>query len=711
MSSPKYCLLLQPNMNCMKSAGFFSRLLAFFVSALLSLQINAIGQDNVPSPNDKSLPSITASDCDSLVVMTDFITINFRLDDATIDSSYMGNDGVIVILKDLIERVGVENIISINSFSQSSPEGSFSHNDYLTKERAESTAAFFNEHFPSLAGLVKIQTIPEAWDEIRTRVVSDQYISNSGRKKVLQIIDSDLDLDKKKQLMRDSLGTDERVGSLYWHIYNRYYKRARRSGISISYCSPSDVKPVAEIPVTEPVVETTQPEPAAETPVPEPVAEQEEEQQVKVDTVEAFAEKTALPLCVDSEFIAKDFVDINFRFDKSDIDLTFMNNNSVVSTLSDLIDYIGVENITSIDAVSQSSPEGKFGYNVNLAERRAESTARFFNEYFPELSGLVKTKAVGEAWAEIRDYVEADTVISPAGRSKVLQIIDSDADVDEKERLMKESLGNDGRLGSLYWYIYNNYYKKVRFSGISISYVSVCQEEEQPTEVVDTIVPEPVDTIVPAELTPTVVVDQETVPFREPMLSVKTNLLYDAFFYPGMGYEPILNVEAEYYPKFSDRWTILAEMEFPWWSDDSEYEYFQMLNWQLEGRRYFVDDNKHLGHYLSAYAQYNLFDFCMGNSTGSGVQGEGTGIGLGYGYVMPLDWGKENRWKLEFFVKAGYYESHYDPYDAGVPYEGKYYYRWYEEPESFIRRNWRFRWFGPTGVGVTLSYDILDRHK
>ena len=76
--------------------------------------------------------------------------------------------------------------------------------------------------------------------------------------------------------------------------------------------------------------------------------------------------------------------------------------------------------------------------------------------------------------------------------------------------------------------------------------------------------------------------------------------------------------------------------------------------------------------------------------------------------MLPLG-GYASRWKLEFLVKVGYYESHYDPYDAGYPFNGRYYYRWFDSPSKFLRRNHRFRYFGPSGAGVTLSYDLFRK--
>ena len=64
---------------------------------------------------------------------------------------------------------------------------------------------------------------------------------------------------------------------------------------------------------------------------------------------------------------------------------------------------------------------------------------------------------------------------------------------------------------------------------------------------------------------------------------------------------------------------------------------------------------------------------------------------------------------MEFFVKAGYYMSFYDPYQPGNPYMGKSYYDWHDDPSLFIRRNWVFKWLNPTGVGVSISYDLIRK--
>ena len=123
----------------------------------------------------------------------------------------------------------------------------------------------------------------------------------------------------------------------------------------------------------------------------------------------------------------------------------------------------------------------------------------------------------------------------------------------------------------------------------------------------------------------------------------------------------ILNVEVEYYPRHSN-WSIVGEYEFPWWVNDegmlptSKHHYFQLLNGQLEVRRYLNRRYDHTGHYLSAYGHAFLYDFCFDSQAGYGYQGEGWGAGLGYGFVKRLG-GERSRWKLELFLKWGFLES------------------------------------------------------
>ena len=118
------------------------------------------------------------------------------------------------------------------------------------------------------------------------------------------------------------------------------------------------------------------------------------------------------------------------------------------------------------------------------------------------------------------------------------------------------------------------------------------------------------------------------------------------------------------------------------------------------------------GFYVQGYAHAGVFGICFDKNRG--WVGEGGGAGVGAGYVLPLT--KRGHWRLEFAAQVGYFRCSYDPYQyenlINTDYhDDRYYYKWDGPASAFKRRQYRWNWFGPTRVGVTLSYDILYRRN
>ena len=70
---------------------------------------------------------------------------------------------------------------------------------------------------------------------------------------------------------------------------------------------------------------------------------------------------------------------------------------------------------------------------------------------------------------------------------------------------------------------------------------------------------------------------------------------------------------------------------------------------------------------------------------------------------------------MEFGLQVGWFLAAYDTYQYGNPKTGEedgwYYYKWTQSKDTFKKRQYRFNWFGPTRVGVTLVYDLLYRRN
>ena len=398
-------------------------------------------------------------------------------------------------------------------------------------------------------------------------------------------------------------------------------------------------------------------------------------------------------------------IEVHFRFDQSVLDLNYMGNKQSLERFAHVIDSLNIHNIDSVVIVSQSSPEGAYLHNIKLSRERAATMREAIEQRHPELGSRLHVHPDGESWMQLREYVKNDELMKQSTIDQVLSIIDDTTISIDTKKWRLEHL-------PIYRYLRMTYFPLIRNSVFCIVYYEKAAEvtpiekpeeekeveADEVVEVVPTPTPEPEPEQTPdekADEEPTPEAQSESTP-REPMMSVRTNMLYD------LG--SALNVGIEYYLRDS-RWSILADYTFPWWSHDASHRYLQMLNGSLEARRYFKNDNTHTGHYLSAYGHANLYDFSF--DAERAWQGEGWGLGLGYGYVWQ-PW-KNERWKLEAFVRFGYYHSLYDPYHASDPYIGKYYYDWDGPIENFIRRNHRLRWLGPTGAGVTISYDLFKR--
>lgn len=373
-------------------------------------------------------------------------------------------------------------------------------------------------------------------------------------------------------------------------------------------------------------------------------------------------------------------IEVHFRFDNAQLDLGYMGNAQSLDRFAHVIDSIGLYKIDSVVIVSQSSPEGVYEHNLKLSRRRAATMRGAIEQRHPELSDRLRVHPDGESWQRLREYVKNDTKMKQSTIDEVISIIDSDVNIGTKKWRMEQL--------PIYRYLRTTYYPRIRNSVFCIIYYDI----QAPMAGIE----EPVATAM--ELPATL----EERPFhtersrKQAILALKSNLLYD------LG--TALNVGIEYYPRNS-RWTFAASYTFPWWSNDNSHHYLQLLDGSIEARRYFDKQSNHTGHYLSAYGQLNLYDFSF--DAERAWQGEGWGLGLGYGYVWQ-PWQNE-RWKLEAFVRLGYYHSLYDPYHASDPFNGKYYYDWDGPIENFIRRNHRLRWLGPTGVGITISYDLFSR--
>lgn len=195
---------------------------------------------------------------------------------------------------------------------------------------------------------------------------------------------------------------------------------------------------------------------------------------------------------------------------------------------------------------------------------------------------------------------------------------------------------------------------------------------------------------------------------RRHLIALRTNLLRDFFYMPQFGFAPGIDAQLEYYP-LDGHYTYNAAFTWTNHRHWSSQEFFQIRDLQLELRRYFRGQGVFVGPYLGAYLEGTVYG--IGLSKTKGWQGEGGGGGLSVGYVIPIN--KRGNWRLEFMASAGALITRYDPYVYGNPVihteDGDYYYDYLGSASAFKKRNHQFIWFGPTNLGIQLTYDIIYR--
>ncbi len=364
-----------------------------------------------------------------------------------------------------------------------------------------------------------------------------------------------------------------------------------------------------------------------------------------------------------------------------------------------------------------ASPEGPYGWNCTLSQLRRDALLHLIRQNVKHpLDSVTRVKEMPE------DYLYLLLLMKERNDhdyQRVAKVINRYVGGNQ-ERMKLELMAVDE--GQLWKRLLRDYFPQMRAARVVLFFKRRTAVETQRTCTEPFILNKVGDGIPVTPLCQPVTIGEERMPRRE-ILAVKTNLLFD-FAYMPSGYNrfcPIPNIALEYYP-LHGHFTYGASLDFPWWQHYREHKYFQVRNYQLETRYYFKSGSVERtgygkgaafkGWYAQAYAHMAIYGLCF--DAKRGWEGEGAGGGLGVGYVMPLT--RRGHWRLEFGAQFGVFFTKYDPYQyESVLYPDRhdnlYYYKWGSWGNLFHRRQHQLTWFGPTRVGITLSYDLLYRRR
>lgn len=374
---------------------------------------------------------------------------------------------------------------------------------------------------------------------------------------------------------------------------------------------------------------------------------------------------------------------MDFRLDNSEIRKDYMQTGANLKALADSIAAIGIESIGGISVISYSSPEGRFNYNKALSGRRAGAMYSYMTSNFPLLADRVDVLADGESWHLFRRRTVSDTTLNDSDRTRLLEIIDSDASPDAKKTAIKNYSP------ALWRKIVREWFPEMRRSFIRLDwtedlYTAIPAIPSCPARLPDATLTVPERELRRAD---------RTVPERyRTVIALKSNLLYDA--------ATALNFAVEI--PMSERYSILYEHHCPWWNIGNRYA-LQLLSFGGEFRWWFLPQPREAtgklkqrdaltGHFLGLYGMGGKFDVQAGRELGCNQCYFLSG-GLSYGYAFPI--GKYLN--LEFSVSAGYAKVDYQHY---IP----------AEDWSLLIRDKNnkgtMHYFGPTKAEISLVLPI-----
>lgn len=347
-----------------------------------------------------------------------------------------------------------------------------------------------------------------------------------------------------------------------------------------------------------------------------------------------------------------------------------------------------------------ASPEGPYDNNVRLSRERTQRLMEFLSgdSDLPLFQNNTNSQFITE------DYGYLVTLMRRADDPEAEKVADIWEKCNGDERLCKQRLKalNGGRTWKR---LLEVYFPTLRQSRVVMWYAPHPLSAMQGIQ----MMPDSME----VDATPVLDLELPRSPkiyTRRHMVAVRTNLVHDLLLVPKFGFAPGVNVQLEYYP-LSGHYTYNAGFSFTnhrFWDYN---KFFQVRDAQLELRRYFRGGGEFMGTYLSAYAQGTVYG--IGFNKKKGWEGEGGGAGLGIGYVCPLN--RKRNLRLELSLSAGLFITRYDPYVYGNPLngveDGLYYYNYTGSASEFTERNHRFIWFGPTNLGIHLTYDIIYRKR
>ncbi len=153
----------------------------------------------------------------------------FKSGKTTLEPEYQNNTAELAKIRATIDSVRTDNDITITQImlrGYSSPEGRYSANEKFARERTEALKKYVSGLYPLPESIWAVESVAENWDGLRAAVEASDALKNKA--KILELIDSDLDADRKEAKLK-AYSKD------YQYLLKNVFPELRRTDYKVSY--------------------------------------------------------------------------------------------------------------------------------------------------------------------------------------------------------------------------------------------------------------------------------------------------------------------------------------------------------------------------------------------------------------------------------------------------------------------------------------------
>lgn len=175
---------------------------------------------------------------------------------------------------------------------------------------------------------------------------------------------------------------------------------------------------------------------------------------------------------------------IDFPVNKTVINADYRSNAVELAKIAKTIDNVRGDKdvtITSIKITGYASPEGSYAVNERLAKGRTEALVEYVHDIYDFTQSVrFMSEWVAEDWDGLKAWLSTSDM---AGRERIINIIESDLQPDQKEAKIRSDYPAD------YSWLLANVFPMLRHSDYVIEYV--IREYTDPTEIVEVMRKDP----------------------------------------------------------------------------------------------------------------------------------------------------------------------------------------------------------------------------